>query len=82
MIFREFYLSNERRQGCRIADADADQDDPEKEQRDARSRGITQPTSVRSAIAEGVASPIAKAAGCAPRAGTSSEKRCVIKPIC
>jgi len=44
--------------------------------------GITQPTSVRPAITEVVASPIAKAAHCALTAGTSSENRCVIKPIC
>jgi hypothetical protein len=28
-VFREFDLRNERRQGRRIADADAEQDDPE-----------------------------------------------------
>ena len=33
-------------------------------------------------MAEAVASPIANAPGCGPRAGTSSEKRCVVQPIC
>src|SRR5258707_167942 len=42
----------------------------------------THPASVRPAMADAVANPIARPACWTPRAGTSREKRCAIKPIC
>ena len=44
--------------------------------------GISQPTSVRPAIAAAVARPIRIPATGPPNTGTSSEKRCAINPIC
>ena len=43
--------------------------------------GISQPTSVRPAIAAAVAAPMARPANCAPSVGTNSENRCASSPI-
>src|SRR5207247_1882241 len=44
--------------------------------------GMIQPTSVRPAIANAVASPIAAPACCGPSKGVMSENRCATRPIC
>jgi len=44
--------------------------------------GMAQPRSERPTMAMAVTNAIARPACCAPRAGTSREKRCAVKPIC